>query len=264
MMGLPISACIITKDEETRISDCIKSLYFVNEVIVVDSHSTDKTCEIAKKLGAKVVINDFKGHIEQKNYALTLANNEWIISLDADERVSQNLRKEIEELFDTAVNMSDGYRCPRRTFYIDKWIGHCGWYPDKHLRLFRNSLSKWGGNNPHDRVFLEGSCGELKNDLIHYSFDSLSSHIRTINSFSSIMARNLYREKNTKLIIIKIVFRPLWKFIEMFILKKGFLDGRHGFIISAFSAFATLSKYAKLYELIRLGYDGKYSDKESQ
>lgn len=270
-MKLNISACIITFNEAKNISDCIKSLYFVDEVIVVDSGSTDNTKKIAESLGAKVIENTFEGHIQQKNHALSRAKNEWVISLDADERITPSLRKEISELFenikvndDGTDNLCDGYMFPRRTFYIGKWIEHGGWYPDRHLRLFKNSKAKWGGTNPHDRIILDGTCGDLKSDMTHYSFNSISAHIETINRFSGIMARNLYNDGKTDYLVLRLIFKPVWKFIEMLFLKKGFLDGKHGLVIAGLSAFATFSKFSKLFELTKTGYDGKYSDVESE
>ena len=267
-MKLPISACIITYNEEKHISECIKSLFFANEIIVLDSGSEDKTCEIAKSLGAKVHHHPFESHITQKNHALSFATNDWVISLDADERVTPKLRNEIIKLFEEIKidengndNLCNGYSFPRKTYYIDKWINHGGWYPDKHLRLFRKSKAVWGGENPHDKIMLEGKSGELNSDLLHYSFDSLKAHINTINNFSAIMSRNQYKNKDTKFLLPKLIFKPLWKFIEIYFLKKGFLDGTHGLIIALFSSFATCARYAKLFELTRIGFDGKYSDK---
>ena len=261
-MNLPISACIITFNEEHTINSCLESLSFADEIIVVDSFSSDRTVEIAKAAGAKIFLHPFEGHIQQKNYALSLAKNEWIIALDADERVTPELKKQIENLFQRG-NLLDGYTMPRKTFYIDKWISHGGWYPDRHLRLFRKSQGHWGGINPHDRIILDGRTGEIRADLAHYSFSSLSAHIKTINRFSSIMARNLSRDGKTNFIILRLMVKPAWKFIEMFFLKRGFLDGKHGLIIAGFSAFATMAKLAKLFEITRVGDDGKYRDKES-
>jgi glycosyltransferase involved in cell wall biosynthesis len=267
-MKLPISACIITFNEEANIAECIKSLFFAKEIIVLDSGSNDKTCEIAESLGATVSHHHFESHIKQKNHALTYANYDWVIALDADERVSPKLRSEITKLFEEIKidengldNLCDGYKFPRKTYYIDKWISHSGWYPDKHLRLFRKSSAEWGGKNPHDKIILTGTIGELKGDILHYSFSSLRAHIDTINNFSAIMARNLFQEGKTNFIVPKLFLKPIWKFIDMFLLKKGFLDGTHGLIIALFSSFDMCARYAKLYELTKTGFDGKYLDK---
>lgn len=254
-----ISACIITYNEERTIKDCLLSVSFADEIIVVDSHSTDKTCEIAKEFGAKIVTHDFEGHIQQKNYAKSLAKNEWVISLDADERVSASLRKEIEKIFSIGPAY-DGYRFKRKTFYLNKWISHGGWYPDKHLRLFKNSIATWSGKNPHDRIFLDGKVKCLKSDLLHYSFPNLASHINTINNFSGIMARDLFKKNKVHFVLPKMILKTLWKFFEMYIFKRGFLDGRQGFIIATFSAFSTFARYAKLYEITVSGFDGAYKD----
>lgn len=254
-----ISACIIAFNEENIIGDCIRSLDFVDEVILIDSGSNDRTVEIAESLNAKVYFHFFEGHIEQKNYSLTLAKNDWIISLDADERVSDKLKEKIIDTFNKGPEF-DGYKFPRKSFYIDKWINHSGWYPDRKLRLFKKSMAKWGGTNPHDRIILQGRIGFIEEDLLHYSFSSLKSHINTINNFSAIMARNLYKEGKTRFLVFKLIFKPVWKIIEMYILQRGFLDGLHGFIIAVFSSFAVFARYAKLYELMKKGYDGKYKE----
>jgi glycosyltransferase involved in cell wall biosynthesis len=254
-----ISACIITYNEEAVIKECIESLSFADEIIVVDSHSIDKTREIAAFLGAKVVEHPFKSHIDQKNYALTLATNDWVISLDADERISDALKDEIEKTFSNG-KLHDGYRFKRKTTYLNRWISHCGWYPDRHLRLFKRSKSKWAGKNPHDRIYCTGKVKNLKSDMTHYSFNSLSAHLKTIDNFSGIMARDLFKRGKTGFVFLKLIFKPMWKFIEMYILKRGFLDGREGFIISVYSAFSTFAKFSKLYEIKKMGFDGKYKD----
>ena len=240
-----ISAAIITYNEEKNIERCIMSIIdIVDEIIIIDSGSTDKTIAIADKLGAKVLTNEFKGHIQQKNFAITQTSNNWILSLDADEALSDELRNSILEIKDKL--QGDGYKFNRLTNYCGKWIRHCGWYPDTKLRLFRKLSGCWGGKNPHDKYVLEnGKSSFLSGDILHYTFYEINEHKAQIIRFSDIAAQSLFeleKRSNWGLIIGKTVF----KFIRNYFFKLGFLDGITGFHICRLSAHATYLRYYKL------------------
>ncbi|MCB1176060.1 MAG: glycosyltransferase family 2 protein [Leptospiraceae bacterium] len=244
------SVAIITYNEELNIKDCIDSCHDIaDEIIILDSYSTDKTLEIASSY-PKVKISQapFNGHIEQKNNAIKLCNGEWILSIDADERVSKNLKSEIIELIKKDSIPFNGFKIPRLTFHIGRFIRHGGWYPLKRYRFFRKGFARWTGENPHDYIEIEGKGSSLKGDIIHYSFKDLTHQVDTINKFSSIVGYTRFH-KNISFPILKSLYKPFVKFLEMYIFKLGFLDGYPGFVIAISSAYSTFLKFAKLYEL---------------
>jgi glycosyltransferase involved in cell wall biosynthesis len=246
-MSIKISAAIITFNEEKNIKRCIDSLDFCDEIVVVDSLSDDNTCKIARELGAKVIDQKFLGHIAQKQLAVDNCANEWILSLDADEEVSVELRDEILELIKKPL-VFDAYEMPRVSFHLGCWIRHGGWYPDKKIRLFNKNKAHWGGYNPHDKVIVNGSIGKLKGDLKHYVFKDLRHNIDTNNSYSSIMALDLDKEGKS-FSYIKLFLKPIGKFLEVYVYKRGFLDGMPGFIIAVGAAYSMFLKFAKLWEI---------------
>jgi glycosyltransferase involved in cell wall biosynthesis len=246
-----ISACIITLDEEDNIRDCIESVAFCDEVVVVDSGSNDRTREIAAELGARVIQKDWPGHIEQKNFAIDAATNDWVLCIDADERVSPELRGSLDRLFAAGEPPLLGYACNRRTRYLGRWIYHSGWYPDRKLRLFRKSRGRWGGVNPHDHVKIDGPQGRLDGDLLHLSYRDVSDHLKTIDFLSTISAREKWK-KRQRLPVLQLVFGPPLKFLKAYVLKLGFLDGLPGFAIAVLGSYFVFLKYLKLLEF-RLG-----------
>jgi glycosyltransferase involved in cell wall biosynthesis len=244
-----LSSVIITFNEERNIGRCLESLAGIaDEIVVVDSGSTDKTEEICKKYGAKFIRHPFEGHIEQKNFALTQSSFEHILSLDADEALSPELKKSIAALKENWIK--DGYTFNRLTNYCGKWIHHCGWYPDPKLRLFKKGKGKWAGTNPHDRYVLNDSKnhGRLKGDLLHYSYYSIKGHLEQVNKFSDIESQSAFKNGKRSSIVLMIA-KPGLKFFRDYILRLGILDGYYGFIICRISMFASFAKYAKLYEL---------------
>lgn len=240
-----ISACVISYNEEKNIEDCLKSLSQVaDEIIVVDSLSTDRTVEIARKYTDKIHKQKFLGHIEQKNLAVSKASNDWIISLDCDERLTPELCDSILAVKD-GLDMADAYKMARRTFYVYRWLNHC-WYPDTKIRLFNRKLAKWGGVNPHDRVEVRGdNIVSLEGDILHYSFNSLSEHIRTINYFTDIAAQEIIKQGKSVNILTP-WGRGLWTFVKLYIIKLGFLDGYAGLVVSVLSGVHVFIKYNKV------------------
>lgn len=249
-----ISVTIITFNEEKNIADCIRSVEKVaDEIIVLDSFSTDKTETIAKSFAkVKFTTHPFDGHVQQKNRAITLCKNEWVLSLDADERLSSELVDNILAIDFEQMNHSQvaGFRIPRLTYHIGRPIRHSGWYPQRRYRLFKKQFAKWQGENPHDYIVVEGKGLRLKGDIIHYSFVDLTAQVETINKFSSIVAFNRFHA-GRPFQLMKTIFKPISKFVEIYFFKLGFLDGFAGFTIAISSAFSTFLKFAKIFELDR-------------
>lgn len=244
-LPMKLSAVIITLNEEKNIERCIRSLLPVaDEIVVVDSGSADRTAEIAESLGAKVVFNAFKGHIEQKNVALKMAIHPLVLSLDADEALSEELAGSLQKVKKSP--WADCYSVNRLTQYCGKWIRHGGWYPDTKIRLVRNLKASWGGTNPHDKMIPEkgATVGHIHGNLLHYSIHSLTDHLLQIDYFTTIAARQRV-EKGKKLNLIKLIVNPFAKFFKDYFLRLGFLDGYTGFVIASLSGYATFLKYLK-------------------
>lgn len=242
---MSISVCIISYNEESNIKDCLESVRWADEIIVVDSGSTDRTREIAESIGAKVVHHKWEGYVNQKNFALSLATKDWVFCLDSDERCTPQLADEIRQAIQN--NSVDGFQMKRHTYYLHKWINHCGWYPDYKLRLAKRSKCRWDGVDPHDKLTVDGVTSKLDGEIHHYTYKNFSHQIRVINTFSDIV-RDEWIKKEKKLNIFLMFLHPPLKFIEVYFYKLGFLDGLAGFIISIASAFYVFSKHVKLWE----------------
>lgn len=244
-----ISVCIIGYNEEKKIEDCLRSVAGVaDEIVYVDSHSNDSTVEIVKKYTSKIFYKKFLGHVQQKDYAVSCASHDWVLALDCDERLSPELRDMIaKEKPHLNAQKISGYRFKRLTFYVYRWIRHSGWYPDHKVRLFHKKYCAWQGENPHDRVVCEsGNVKTVNADILHYSFDSIDDHLKTIMAFSEIGAREAFA-KGRKSGPFTIIFRTLWVAIHKVFIKFSFLDGTAGLIITGLSMAATWTKYSKLY-----------------
>lgn len=245
-MKVRISAVIITFNEERNIGRCLESLKGVaDEIVVVDSYSSDRTEEICKSFDLRFIRHRFFGHIEQKNWAILQASSPYILSLDADEALSDELRESILKVKNNWTHV--GYYFNRLTNYCGKWIRHTSWYPARKLRLWDSREGQWGGFNPHDRFLLtKGSPRQfLAGDILHYSYYSVNEHLVQINKFSTIMSHSYY-DRGRRVYIWSIVMHPLWRFIKDFLLRLGFLDGYYGFIVSINSAHEVFLKYVKL------------------
>ena len=246
-----LSVVIITFNEERNIGRCIGSVREVaDEIVVVDSFSTDRTREICEKSGVKFIEHAFEGHIQQKNFAITQAKYPYQLSLDADEALSEELKAEILKI--KVDWKSDGYRMNRLTNYCGKWIHHCGWYPDTKLRLYDSTKGAWGGVNPHDKFEMNpgSKVGFLKGDILHYSYYTVEEHIRQADKFSTIAAKELVSLGKT-VTCFQIIVNPVAKFIRNYILRIGFLDGYFGFIICRIAADETFQKYSKARQMRR-------------
>ncbi len=245
-----LSVVIICYNEEKKIARCLDSVQGIaDEIVILDSHSTDRTKEICSKYQkVKFFEQKFKGHVEQKNDALSLASYDHVLSLDADEALSTELRNSIAKTKDNFE--ADGYFFPRLTFYQDFPVKHSGWYPDKKLRLLKKSQGQWGGVNPHDKIVMKEACllKELSGDLLHYSYDSIADHVSQTNYFTTIAAKEAFA-RGVKSSTWKIISRTVLKFFKDYFLKCGFLDGRRGFVICYINALSACLKFSKIKEL---------------
>ncbi len=243
----PISATIITFNEEDNIEQCITSLQAVaDEVIVIDSNSNDRTVSIAKSLGAQVFSQSFLGHIEQKNFALTKTTHNMVLSLDADEALSPTLINSIKNL----QQKSSSYSMNRKNFFCGTWIKYGGWYPDRKIRLWDKTQGQWGGKNPHDKVIMNTAepSSFLDGDILHYSYKHKDELPKQLDYFASIGADAYFKagKKSNKLLILA---NPIFTFFKTYILKLGFLDGKYGYYIAKHQAMANRKKYQELLKL---------------
>jgi len=243
-----LSAVVITLNEESNIAACLESINFADEIIVVDSGSSDRTIELAGKYTGAVLQNPWQGFGAQKNFGIARAKGDWILSIDADERVTHELAAEIKSAVSSGGNV-DGYYLPRLASFCGHWIRHCGWYPDYQLRLFRKARGEFNGRPVHEGVIVNGRTGFLKNDLMHYSYDSISQYFEKFNRYTNLSAAELSSKR--KFSFLRMLGSPVSYFIKSYFLKLGFLDGVPGLIVCIFGSYSNFVKYAKLWELQR-------------
>lgn len=252
-MRTPLTACIITFNEEERIADCLRSVAFCDELIVVDSHSRDATREIATGLGARVIERDWPGYAAQKEFVVRAAAHDWVLCIDADERLSPELQAEITALRDGGFGTASGFEMPRCTRYLGAWIRHGTWYPDGQLRLFDRRRGAWVSPHPHglhEHVDLDGPRHRLRHDLLHEPYRSVSDHLRTIDRYTTAMAEGMYAA-GQRARIDQLVLTPLAEFVRFYVLKRGVLDGWRGLLLAYLHAHYVRMKYAKLMALER-------------
>jgi glycosyltransferase involved in cell wall biosynthesis len=246
---LPITVTIITRNEASRIEAAIQSVRsFASEIVVVDSGSTDATVKIAESLGAKVHVHAFQGFGQQKNYAQQIANSEWVLNLDADERVTPELTQELRDFFSSGkAAKTNGIYLPRKTWYLNRWVMHGGWYPNYLLRFSRKECGRWSEPHLHEALEIKGDTDHFKSPLEHYSFPNQRSHIAKNIEYAGHACDGL-KAHHRQAGVSDLTLRPLWKFIDGYFLKCGFLDGAAGFFIAIHSAYATFLRYTYLYE----------------
>ncbi len=240
---MQISATIIALNEERNIARAIESLRCCDEILVVDSGSTDRTCQIAQQHGAKVVEAHWLGYAAQKNYAASLARHNWILSIDADEALSEGLEAEIWQLKKSGPT-ADAYEFARLAQYLGRWILHSGWYPDRKVRLYRRDKAQWEGEFVHESVRVSGTVGRLEGNLLHFTCESLTEHVKTMNRYTTLAAQEI-AARRIRVSWMRLLLDPPATFVRTYILKRGFQDGLEGFIIAYMAATYNFLKYAK-------------------
>lgn len=238
-----LSVTIITCNEERWIRGALESVKWADEIIVLDSGSDDSTLAICREYTPHVFTEAWRGYVEQKNLATEKAAHDWILNIDADERVSRELAEEIQRIL-REPGARVGYYMPRKTYYLGGWIKYCGWYPDYKLRVFHKRAGKWIGKALHERIEIKGETAYLHHDLIHYTYENMSDHLDKMNGFTSIAAS----QKTQTVSGAGIFCRTLLTFLKKYLLQQGFRDGTRGLIVSLLSAFTVMVKYAKVWE----------------
>lgn len=245
---MSLSVILITKNEEANLKDCLESVSFADEIIVVDSQSSDKTQEIARSFGAKLEItSDWPGFGPQKNRALNLATQDWVLSIDADERVTHELKQEILATMASA-NAADCYAIPRSSWYCGRFMKHSGWYPDYVDRLFKRGSAKFSDHLVHERLLPTGLSGKLKNHFLHYSYRDFSQVLKKIDVYSSAAAQQAFKQ-GKKGGLGEALIHGFWAFFRTYVLRRGFLDGKHGLALAISNAATSYYKYLKLWQL---------------
>jgi glycosyltransferase involved in cell wall biosynthesis len=253
---LPVSAFIIAFNEEKNIKECIESVAFCDEVIVVDSYSTDNTAQIAEALGARVIKRKWEGYKSQKAFALQSTKNEWVLNLDADERVSKELRNSIFEVLEKEYTTNNsnqkngvvGFEVNRVVFHLNRWWRIGGWYPEYRLRLFRKSFVTWGGVDPHEKPIIRGATRKLDGELYHYTYVNLADQFERLHKYSSLAAEEAYR-MGVPFRVYQIFINPLLRTFKFYIVKRGYREGIAGLIVGIAEGYYTFMKYAKLWEM---------------
>ena len=240
---MKISATIITCNEERNLPRAMESLRCCDEILVVDSGSTDRTVELAERYGARVTEANWRGYAGQKNYASDQAKYDWVLSLDADEALSEDLEAEIWQLKKNGPEF-DAYTMPRLAQYLGKWILYSGWYPDRKIRLFDRRKATWVGEYVHESVRADGSVGSLKGNLLHYTCGSLTEHLKTMDRYTTLAAEEIVAHK-LPAGWPQLLADPMWAFFKTFVLQQGFRDGMEGLSIAYMAALYTFLKYAK-------------------
>lgn len=242
-----ISVAIITLNEEGNIRDCLESVKWADEIVVVDNGSTDGTIKVCQEYRARVYQESWKGFSAQKNSAIEKTTNKWVLSLDADERIGPVLRQEIENTLQEDPPV-DGYWIARKNYFLGRWIRYCGWFPDRNLRLFRKSRGRFTERAVHEKVEVQGKTANLNHPLIHETYRSLSDFLIRSDRYSTLAAGEMWRQ-GRKYHWGDVFFRPPLTFLQMYLLRAGFLEGYWGFLLSVLYSYYTFAKYAKLKEL---------------
>jgi glycosyltransferase involved in cell wall biosynthesis len=246
-----LSVTVIVRNEAAEIGAALDSVRWADEIVVVDSGSTDDTVAIARQYTTHVIEREWPGYVGQKNYAASVASNDWILSLDADERVTPALAGEIQAVL-ASTPAEKGFRIPRVTWHLGRWIRSTDWFPDHQLRLYDRRVSEWTGRYVHESVSVRGPVGRLRGELQHYAYHDISDHLETIDRYSSLAARQMH-EAGRRTGAVPIAGYAAGAFIRNYVVRRGIRDGAVGFLVSAMNAYYVFLKYAKLWELQRTG-----------
>ncbi len=243
-----VSAIVVCYNEEENIGACLESLRWCDEIVVVDSFSTDGTVEVCRRFTDRVIQKPWAGYRDQKAFAHSQATQDWVLLVDSDERVTSELREEIGQALAEDKGRYSGYALPRLVFYLNRWWWRGGWYPDYDVRLFRRERATWGGADPHEKIIVEGKVRRLRHPLHHFSYRDIEDHIERINRFTSISSREL-RTSGHSWRLADALFRPAGRVVRSYFLQRGFMEGFAGFYVAVTAAVYVFLKYAKLWEL---------------
>jgi glycosyltransferase involved in cell wall biosynthesis len=241
-----LSVTVITKNEAADISAALASVRWADEIVVVDSESTDATVDLAREVTDRVVVRPWPGYIAQKNYAASVASHDWILSLDADERITPALAQEIQTTVASPAHRA--YRMPRVTWHLGRWIRSTDWYPDDQLRLYDRRSARWTGQYVHEAVTVDGSIGRLNGEIEHFAYRDISEHLETIDRYTTYAARQM-KESGRHAGLLQLAGHPPLAFLRNYIARGGIRDGIPGFVISSLNAYYVFLKFAKLREL---------------
>jgi len=244
-----LTVTIITRDEVDRLEEAVASAAFADEIVIVDSGSSDGTLELARRLTPRVIVRDWPGFAAQKNFAASQASHDWIFSLDADERVSPALAAEIADLVAAGPRFS-AYRVPRVSSYLGRWIRSTDWYPDYQVRLYDRRAASWGGEYVHESVRAAGEVGRLRGELLHLPYRDISHHLRTIDCYTELSARQM-RDEGRRVTLAGLAFRPAGAFLRNYVLRRGFRQGGVGLIVSMLNSYYVFLKFARLWTATR-------------
>ena len=248
-----VTATIITLNESANIAAALESVRWADEIIVVDAQSTDDTVDIARRHTDRVIVRPWPGYVEQKNFAASQASHDWIFSLDADERVTPQLADEVRGILAAGTSCA-GYRGPRVSHYLGRWIRSTDWYPDHQLRLYDRRRAAWAGRHVHESVRVDGAVGRLRADLQHFPYRDVSHHLQTIDRYSTLAARQMF-EDGRRIGGLGILLHAYGAWFRNYIVRGGFRDGTVGFLVSGLNAFYVTLKYVKLWEMRKKSED---------
>jgi len=246
-----VSVTIIAKNEAARIADALQSAAWADELIVVDAQSTDETVAVARQFTSRVIVREWPGYVEQKNYAASLATHDWILSLDADERLTPALSDELRATLRSEPSHR-AYDVPRVTWHLGRWMRTTDWYPDFQFRLYDRRAARWAGRYVHEALAIDGTAGRLHADLEHRPYEGIADHLATIERYTTLAARQMH-EEGRRASVAALVAHPPLAFLRNYVWKRGFADGMPGLIVSAMNAHYVFLKFAKLWELERRG-----------
>jgi glycosyltransferase involved in cell wall biosynthesis len=244
---VPLTVTVIARNESANIAAALESVRWADEIVVIDAESTDETAAIARRYTDRVIVRPWPGYVAQKNFAAAQARHDWVLSIDADERVTAELAREIQDLLAGSPDAA-GYRIPRVTFHCGRWIRSTDWYPDYQLRLYDRRRGSWHGRHVHESVRIEGPVSRLRNELQHFAYRDLAHHVQTIDRYTTLAARQMF-EEGRRASWIDILIVPRLTFFRNYVLRGGFRDGMAGLVISAMNSYYVGLKFAKLWEL---------------
>ncbi len=245
----PLTVTLITRNESANIAAALESVSWADEVVVVDAESTDETVAIARRFTSRVIVREWPGFVAQKNFAASQACHDWILSIDADERVSPALADEVRRVLQAAPREA-GFRIPRVSFYLGTWLRSTDWYPDFQLRLYDRRRARWNGQLVHESVAADGSVGQLREELVHYPYRDIAHHVQTIDRYTTLAAQQAF-DRGKRASVADLVVRPPLAFVRNYLFRLGIKDGQTGLVVSLLNSYYVFLKFAKLWELRR-------------